>query len=102
MTPGSGYTEGDAHRVIAEVFKEVMPSTATYEYSGMSRELEEAAGSNATSLIYVICAILILRDLRYSDLPHPWITLQLMVYTVGRIVQCAFRTDGCLCICLLR
>ncbi len=54
VSPGSGYTEGDVHKVIAEVFKEEMPNSATYEYSGMSREVEEAAGSNATALIYVI------------------------------------------------
>jgi len=46
-----GYTEGDAHKVIAEVFKETMPNGYSYEYSGMSRELEEAAGSNTTALI---------------------------------------------------
>ena len=72
VTPGSGYTEGDAHKAIAEVFSEVMPSTATYEYSGMSRELEEAAGSNATSLIYVICAILIYLIL--GSLYNSWFT----------------------------
>ena len=49
-----GYTEGDAHKVIAEVFKETMPNGYSYEYSGMSRELEEAAGSNATALIYIL------------------------------------------------
>ena len=48
-----GYTEGDAHEVIAEVFKETMPNGYSYEYSGMSRELEEASGSNATALIYI-------------------------------------------------
>ena len=72
VTPGSGYTEGDAHKAIAEVFKEVMPSTATYEYSGMSRELEEAAGSNATSMIYLICAILIYLIL--GSLYNSWFT----------------------------
>ena len=72
VTPGSGYTEGDAHKAIAEVFREVMPSSATYEYSGMSRELEEAAGSNATSLIYLICAILIYLIL--GSLYNSWFT----------------------------
>ena len=55
----NGYTEGDAHQAIAEVFKETMPNGYSYEYSGMSRELEEAAGSNTTALIYIICIILI-------------------------------------------
>jgi hydrophobe/amphiphile efflux-1 (HAE1) family protein len=80
VTPGSGYTEGDAHKAIAEVFKEVMPSTATYEYSGMSRELEEAAGSNATSLIYVICAILIYLIL--GSLYNSWFTPLAVLFSV--------------------
>jgi hydrophobe/amphiphile efflux-1 (HAE1) family protein len=77
VTAGSGYTEGDAHKAIAEVFKETMPSTATYEYSGMSRELEEAAGSNDTVLIYVICAILIYLILGslYNSWFTPWAVL---------------------------
>ncbi len=77
VTTGSGYTEGDAHKAIAEVFKEEMPATATYEYSGMSRELEEAAGSNATALIYVICAILIYLILGslYNSWFTPWAVL---------------------------
>ena len=67
-----GYTEGDAHKVIAEVFKETMPNGYSYEYSGMSRELEEAAGSNATALIYVICVILIYLIL--ASLYNSWFT----------------------------
>ena len=72
IEPNSGYTEGDAHKVIAEVFEKEMPSTASYEYSGMSRELEEAAGSNATAFIYVICAILIYLIL--ASLYNSWFT----------------------------
>ena len=77
ISPGSGYTEGDAHKVIAEVFKEEMPATATYEYSGMSRELEEASGSNATAIIYIICAILIYLILAslYTSWFTPWAVL---------------------------
>jgi len=80
VTPGSGFTEGDVHRVIAEVFKEEMPATATFEYSGMSRELEEAAGSNATSLIYVICAILIYLIL--ASLYNSWFTPWAVLFSV--------------------
>ena len=72
LTAGSGYTEGDAHKAIAEVFKQEMPATATYEYSGMSRELEETSGSNATALIYVICVILIYLIL--ASLYNSWFT----------------------------
>ena len=67
-----GYTEGDAHKVSAEVFKETMPKGYSYEYSGMSRELEEASGSNATALIYVICVILIYLIL--ASLYNSWFT----------------------------
>ena len=80
ISTGSGYTEGDAHKAIAEVFKQEMPSTATYEYSGMSRELEEAAGSNATTLIYVICAILIYLIL--ASLYNSWFTPLAVLFSV--------------------
>ena len=80
VTPGSGYNEGDVHKVIAEVFKEEMPGTATYEYSGMSRELEEAANSNATALIYVICAILIYLIL--GSLYNSWFTPWAVLFSV--------------------
>ena len=72
VQPASGYTEGDVHEVIAEVFKEVMPNGFSYEYSGMSRELEETAGSNTTVLIYVICIILIYLIL--ASLYNSWFT----------------------------
>ena len=80
ISVNSGYTEGDAHKAIAEVFQEEMPSTATYEYSGMSRELEEAAGSNATALIYVICAILIYLIL--ASLYNSWFTPWAVLFSV--------------------
>ena len=80
ISPGSGYTEGDAHKVIAEVFKEEMPATATYEYSGMSRELEEASGSNATAIIYIICAILIYLIL--ASLYNSWFTPWAVLFSV--------------------
>ena len=72
-----GYTEGDAHKVIAEVFKETMPNGYSYEYSGMSRELEEASGSNTTALIYIICIILIYLILAslYNSWFTPWAVL---------------------------
>ena len=77
VTPAGGYSEGDAHRVITEVFREEMPNTATFEYSGMSRELEETAGSNTTTVIYCICAILIYLILAslYNSWFTPWAVL---------------------------
>ena len=80
ISSNGGYTEGDVHKVIAEVFKEEMPNTATYEYSGMSRELEEAAGSNATSIIYTICAILIYLIL--ASLYNSWFTPLAVLFSV--------------------
>ena len=80
VKPGSGYTEGDAHKAIAEVFKEDMPKTAAYEYSGMSREVEETAGSNATALIYVICVILIYLIL--ASLYNSWFTPMAVLFSV--------------------
>ncbi|MBQ9649783.1 MAG: efflux RND transporter permease subunit [Prevotella sp.] len=77
---GSGFTEGDAHKAIAKVFKEEMPATASYEYSGMSRELEEAAGSNATAFIYIICAILIYLIL--ASLYNSWFTPWAVLFSV--------------------
>ncbi len=77
---GNGYTEGDAHKAIDEVFREEMPNTATYEYSGMSRELEETANSNATALIYVICAILIYLIL--ASLYNSWFTPWAVLFSV--------------------
>ena len=75
-----GYTEGDAHKVIAEVFKETMPKGYSYEYSSMSRELEEAAGSNATVLIYIICVILIYLIL--ASLYNSWFTPMAVLLSV--------------------
>ena len=80
VTPNSGYTEGDVHKVIAEVFKEEMPNTASYEYSAMSRELEEASGSNATAFIYMICAILIYLIL--ASLYNSWFTPLAVLFSV--------------------
>ena len=57
-----------------------MPKTATYEYSGMSRELEETANSNATALIYVICAILIYLIL--ASLYNSWFTPLAVLFSV--------------------
>ncbi|MBP5713331.1 MAG: efflux RND transporter permease subunit [Prevotella sp.] len=80
ITPAGGYSEGEAHRVIAEVFKEEMPNSATYEYSGMSRELEEAAGSNTTGIIYIICVILIYLIL--GSLYNSWFTPLAVLFSV--------------------
>ena len=77
VAPASGYSEGEVQDVIKEVFKETMPNTATYEYSNMSRETAEAAGSNTTTLIYCICVILIylIMGSLYNSWFVPWAVL---------------------------
>ncbi len=87
-----GYTEGDAHKVIAEVFKETMPNGYSYEYSGMSRELEEASGSNTTALIYIICVILIYLILAslYNSWFTPWAVLLSVPFGLMGAFVCAY------------
>ncbi|MBR5655713.1 MAG: efflux RND transporter permease subunit [Prevotella sp.] len=87
-----GYTEGDAHKVIAEVFKETMPNGYSYEYSGMSRELEEASGSNTTALIYIICIILIYLILAslYNSWFTPWAVLLSVPFGLMGAFVCAY------------
>ncbi len=80
ITPGAGYTEGDTHKAIAEVFEETMPKSYRYEFSGMSRELAEAAGSNATVFIYLICIIFIYLIL--GSLYNSWFTPFAVLFSV--------------------
>ncbi len=80
ITPGAGYTDGDAHKAIAEVFEETMPKSYRYEYSGMSRELAETAGSNATAMIYLLCAILIYLIL--ASLYNSWFTPFAVLFSI--------------------
>ena len=80
ITAANGYSEGEAQNVIAEVFKKEMPNKYTYEYSGMSREVEETAGSNTTALIYVICVILIYLIL--ASLYNSWFTPMAVLLSV--------------------
>ena len=80
ISTANGCSEGDAHKAIAEVFKQEMPATATFEYSNMSREVEEAAGSNTTALIYIICVILIYLIL--ASLYNSWFTPWAVLFSV--------------------
>ena len=80
VTPASGYSEGQAQEAIAQVFRQEMPTTATYEYSGMSREVAETAGSNDTVIIYCICAILIYLIL--ASLYNSWFTPMAVLLSV--------------------
>ena len=52
-----GYSSGDAIRAIAEVSKEALPIGYSYDFGGITRE--EAASTNNTVIIFVICFVLI-------------------------------------------
>ncbi|MBO6059372.1 MAG: efflux RND transporter permease subunit [Bacteroidaceae bacterium] len=72
VVPANGYSEGQVQQAIAEVFRQEMPTTATFEYSNMSREVAEQAGSNTTTVIYCICVVLIYLIL--GSLYNSWFT----------------------------
>ena len=52
-----GYSSGQAIQAVREVAAQVIPSGYGYEFGGMSRE--EAAGGNATAIIFVFCVVFI-------------------------------------------
>ncbi|MCQ2067127.1 MAG: efflux RND transporter permease subunit [Bacteroidaceae bacterium] len=58
VSPGEGFSEGDAIKAIREVAAQ-LPQGYGYEFGGMSRELAANADSNMTGVIYMICVILI-------------------------------------------
>jgi len=72
VSPANGYSEAEAHQVIAEVFKETMPNYCSYEYGSMSREVEESSKSSTTLIIYLICIVLIYLIL--GSLYNSWLT----------------------------
>ena len=88
VVPASGYSEGQVQDVIKEVFRQEMPATATYEYSGMSRETAETAGSNTTTMIYGICVILIYLIL--ASLYNSWFTPWAVLFSVSFGLMGAF------------
>lgn len=80
VVPATGYSEGEVQEVIAEVFRQEMPTTATFEYSSMSRETAENASSNTTTLIYCICIILIY--LIMASLYNSWFTPWAVLFSI--------------------
>ncbi len=80
VMPANGHSEGDVQKAIAEVFAEQMPGGYSYEYGGMSREVAETAGSNATAMIYLICVILIYLIL--ASLYNSWFTPMAVLLSV--------------------
>lgn len=59
VLPNPGFSQNDAQKAIAETAAECLPQGYSYEYGGMSREVEANAKSNMTLIIYLICVILI-------------------------------------------
>ncbi len=59
VKPNPGYSDGDVQKIIEQVAKEYLPTGYSYEYGGMSRELEANSKSNLTGLIYLVCILLI-------------------------------------------
>ncbi len=96
----NGYTEGDAHKAIAEVFRQEMPRGYSYEYGGMSREMEEASGSSATALIYVVCVLLIYLIL--ASLYNSWFTPLAVLLSVPFGLMGSFGTVYVISLCGLQ
>lgn len=59
VQPSTGYSESNVQKVIEEVAKTHLPTGYTFEYGGMSRELQANSKSNLTTLIYLVCILLI-------------------------------------------
>lgn len=57
--PKAGYSSGNVIAAIQEVAKTSLPTGFGYEFSGMTREEEELAESNSSTMVYVICIIFI-------------------------------------------
>ena len=56
-TVADGYSSGEAIKAVQEVAATMLPAGYTYDYSGLTRS--EAASSNSTALIFVLCFIFI-------------------------------------------
>ncbi|MBR0166590.1 MAG: efflux RND transporter permease subunit, partial [Prevotella sp.] len=56
-TVASGYSSGEAIKAAQEVASQVLPDGYTYDYSGLTRS--EAASSNSTAIIFLLCFIFI-------------------------------------------
>jgi HAE1 family hydrophobic/amphiphilic exporter-1 len=56
-TVADGYSSGEAIKACEEVAAQYLPAGYTYDYSGLTRS--EAASSNSTALIFVLCFIFI-------------------------------------------
>lgn len=57
-SPADGYSSGQAIQAIQEVAAETLPTGYGYEFSGMTREEQNASGST-TALIFVLCLVFV-------------------------------------------
>lgn len=57
--PADGYSSGDVINAVTEVAARTLPTGYGYEYSGMTREEAQMAGSHDTVSIYCICVLFI-------------------------------------------
>lgn len=57
--PADGYSSGDVINAVTEVAARTLPMGYGYEYSGMTREEAQMAGSHDTVIIYCICVLFI-------------------------------------------
>ena len=57
--PADGYSSGDVINAVKEVAAESLPTGYGYEFSGMTREEAQTAGSHDTVMIYCICVLFI-------------------------------------------
>ena len=56
-TVASGYSTGEAIKAAQEVASQILPDGYSYDYSGLTRS--EAASSNSTAVIFLLCFIFI-------------------------------------------
>lgn len=56
-TPAPGYSSGQAIKAIGETAQEVLPSSYSYEFGGLSRE--ESKTTNNATLIFILCFVLV-------------------------------------------
>jgi hypothetical protein len=56
--PANGYTSGQAIKAIEEVSKSTLPVGYSYEYSGLTREEQNSAGST-TGIVFALCFVFI-------------------------------------------
>jgi len=58
VSPGEGYTSGQALKTISEVAQQNLPTGYSYELGGMAREEASTSGST-TGLIFVLCFVFV-------------------------------------------